>query len=244
MSGRDPPVSPDVSRRPFPADDAIARRIARLTEIGRPDFARGSPSTSPRARSSRARASTGWSDEFELDRSSRRHAPGPAGGDAACTCRRSPGSTSERSAWRPTTGDLILGGNVEVPGVDLAQTLHGEGFVCVRAFARGTSVAALATGEARPCGHCRQTIAEFAFSRDLALIDLAGHALSMADLYPWPFEPGRPRAAGDRPRRRRLAGPGDRGQIVCRAMSPTRSSPPAGALTSHTVDARRPSCSG
>lgn len=88
------------------------------------------------------------------------------------------------------TGDLILGGNVEFPGTDLATTIHGEGFVFTRAFARDTSVAVLAVGEARPCGHCRQTITEFAAWPDLELIDPLGHTLTMADLYPWPFEPG------------------------------------------------------
>ena len=87
------------------------------------------------------------------------------------------------------SGDLLLGGNVEVPGADLAATVHGEGFVFTRAFSRGTSIAVLAIGEARPCGHCRQTITEFADWRDLTLIDPLGHALSMADLYPWPFTP-------------------------------------------------------
>src|SRR4029077_6470118 len=57
-------------------------------------------------------------------------------------------------------------------------------------LARGTSVAVLAVGEARPCGHCRQTITEFAGWRDLTLIDPLGHALTMDDLYPWPFVPG------------------------------------------------------
>ena len=88
------------------------------------------------------------------------------------------------------TGDLILGGNVEFPGTDLATTIHGEGFVFARSFARDTSIAVLAIGEARPCGHCRQTITEFAAWRDLELIDPLGHTLAMADLYPWPFEPG------------------------------------------------------
>jgi cytidine deaminase len=87
------------------------------------------------------------------------------------------------------TGDLILGGNVEFPGVDLGQTIHAEGFVFVRAFARATTIAVLATGQARPCAHCRQTITEFAASRDLLLIDPLGHTLSMSDLYPWPFAP-------------------------------------------------------
>lgn len=87
------------------------------------------------------------------------------------------------------SGDLILGGNVEFPGHDLGSTLHGEGFICVRAFARDSAIEVLAIGEARPCAHCRQTISEFAWSGDLRLIDLLGHTLTMAQLYPWPFVP-------------------------------------------------------
>lgn len=88
------------------------------------------------------------------------------------------------------TGNLILGRNVEVPGTTLATTIHGEGFVMTRAAQRGTTVAAIALGEAHPCAHCRQYISEFSASRELILIDPVGHRLTMADLYPWPFDPG------------------------------------------------------
>lgn len=87
------------------------------------------------------------------------------------------------------SGDLILGGNLEFPGSDLSPTIHGEGFVATRAFARDRSLAVLATGEARPCGHCRQTLSEAATAADLELIDPLGHTLRLADLYPWPFVP-------------------------------------------------------
>ena len=87
------------------------------------------------------------------------------------------------------TGHLILGGNVEFPGASLAYTLHGEGFVFARAFSRGSTIAAIALGEAHPCAHCRQFISEFASATDLLLIDPLGHRLGMAQLYPWPFDP-------------------------------------------------------
>jgi cytidine deaminase len=87
------------------------------------------------------------------------------------------------------TGDLILGANIEFPGDHLPSTIHAEGFVFTRAFARDTSVAVLAIGEARPCGHCRQFILEFASSADLTLIDPLGHSLTMSQLLPWPFGP-------------------------------------------------------
>lgn len=88
------------------------------------------------------------------------------------------------------TGNLILGGNLEFVGTHLGTTVHGEGFVLTRAAARGTSIVTLALGEAHPCAHCRQYLSEFAPTRDMALIDPLGHRLTMAELYPWPFDPG------------------------------------------------------
>lgn len=87
------------------------------------------------------------------------------------------------------TGNLILGGNVEFPSTHLGFTIHGEGFVFTRAASRGTTIETIAIGEAHPCAHCRQYISEFAASRELTLIDPLGHRLSMAELYPWPFDP-------------------------------------------------------
>ncbi len=87
------------------------------------------------------------------------------------------------------TGNLILGGNVEFPGTHLGYTLHGEGFVFTRAMNRGRNVSVIAIGEAHPCAHCRQCLAEYAASDRLELIDPLGHTLTMAQLYPWPFDP-------------------------------------------------------
>ena len=87
------------------------------------------------------------------------------------------------------TGNLILGGNVEFPGTHLGFTLHGEGFVFTRAMSRGTNVSVVAIGEAHPCAHCRQCLAEYAQSDKLELIDPLGHTLTLAQLYPWPFDP-------------------------------------------------------
>ncbi|MBN9027265.1 MAG: hypothetical protein J0H20_17095 [Rhizobiales bacterium] len=87
------------------------------------------------------------------------------------------------------TGNLILGGNVEFPGSHLGYTLHGEGFVVIRAMSRGANISTLAIGEAHPCAHCRQCLAEYARCGELELIDPLGHTLSLAQLYPWPFDP-------------------------------------------------------
>lgn len=88
------------------------------------------------------------------------------------------------------TGGLLFGGNLEFPGSHPGHTVHAEGFLFTRAYLRGTTIAIMATGEAHPCAHCRQYISEFATSDDLVLIDPLGHRLTMADLYPWPFDPG------------------------------------------------------
>lgn len=87
------------------------------------------------------------------------------------------------------TGNLILGGNVEFPGTHLGFTLHGEGFVFTRAMSRGTDISVIAIGEAHPCAHCRQCLAEYGASDKLELIDPLGHTLTLAQLYPWPFDP-------------------------------------------------------
>jgi cytidine deaminase len=87
------------------------------------------------------------------------------------------------------SGDLLLGGNLEFPGVDLRATVHAEGSIAMRAHARGMSITTLAIDSARPCAYCRQTLVEFAWAHDLRVIDPAGHDRSVDDLVPWPFTP-------------------------------------------------------
>ncbi len=87
------------------------------------------------------------------------------------------------------SGDLLLGGNLELVGASIAQTVHAEGFVTLLARARATVLTALALAQARPCAHCRQVLAEMDGAADLRLIDPLGHELALADLYPWPFAP-------------------------------------------------------
>ncbi len=87
------------------------------------------------------------------------------------------------------TGNLVFGGNMEFPRTQLGFTIHGEGFVFTRAASRGTTISHIAISEAHPCAHCRQYLSEFAATRDLLLIDPLGHRLTMAQLYPWPFDP-------------------------------------------------------
>ena len=97
------------------------------------------------------------------------------------------------------TGDLVLGGNLEFPGSELGATIHAEGFVALRARRRGRSLATLAVRRASPCAHCRQTLAEFAEADALTIVDLRGYSVTLADLYPWAFEPSALDMLGDAP---------------------------------------------
>lgn len=98
-----------------------------------------------------------------------------------------------------TSGDLVLGGNLEFPGSSIANTVHGEGFVQLVARARGEAVAVLAATQARPCAHCRQLLAETDGAGALRLIDPQGHDLGLGELYPWAFAPGDLGEPGARP---------------------------------------------
>jgi cytidine deaminase len=87
------------------------------------------------------------------------------------------------------TGDLLLGANLEFPGSELTTTIHAEGFVALRARHRGRTLATLAVREARPCAHCRQTLAESASAGGLRLVDPLGNDRSLDELYPLAFRP-------------------------------------------------------
>lgn len=103
------------------------------------------------------------------------------------------------------TGNLVLGGNVEFAETHLGFTLHGEGFVFTRAMSRGTDISVIAISEAHPCAHCRQCLAEYAASDSLELIDQLGHTLTLAQLYPWPFDPAYLGEVGAQPGRELFA---------------------------------------
>ena len=99
------------------------------------------------------------------------------------------------------SGDLLLGGNLELPGAAIWQTVHGEGFVTLLARARGERLSTLLITQARPCAHCRQVLSEIEGGAGLLVIDPAGRRLRLADLYPWPFAPGDLGMAGALPDR-------------------------------------------
>jgi cytidine deaminase len=89
-----------------------------------------------------------------------------------------------------TSGELLPGGNLEFPGASIHDTVHAEGFVTLGARARGLSLDALAIGEARPCAHCRQVLAEMGWADRLRLIDPFGADVGLWDVYPAAFVPG------------------------------------------------------
>ncbi|MDQ1322678.1 MAG: cytidine deaminase [Chloroflexota bacterium] len=124
--------------------------------------------------------------------------------ETACALARPPVSGYRVGAvgLAARSGDLVLGGNLELSGASIWQTVHGEGAVTLLARARGELVATLALAQARPCAHCRQVLSEMdgahgsggraqgsGSGRGLRLIDPAGHDLRLADVYPWPFAP-------------------------------------------------------
>jgi cytidine deaminase len=178
-----------MSERPFRADPAIARRIARAMEAVGPAFTERVVAELGPGHVLPAAAVDGLVADFGL--AGARDAALLAL-PAATRLARPPisGFFVGAVGIEAGTGDLILGANLEFPGLDLGSTIHGEGFVATRIFQRDAALAVLATGEARPCAHCRQCLSEYAWSPDLEFIDPLGHTLSLAQLYPWPFVPG------------------------------------------------------
>jgi cytidine deaminase len=86
------------------------------------------------------------------------------------------------------SGALILGANVEFCAAPPSDTIHAEQFLFSRAHHRGVSLDLVAVS-ARPCGHCRQFMAEFAGRERLTILDPAGDRLTLAELLPWSFTP-------------------------------------------------------
>jgi cytidine deaminase len=86
------------------------------------------------------------------------------------------------------SGALILGANVEFRAAPASDTIHAEQFLFARAYHRGASLDLVAVS-ARPCGHCRQFMAEFAGAARLTILDPAGDRLTLAELLPWSFTP-------------------------------------------------------
>ena len=86
---------------------------------------------------------------------------------------------------RGKSGDIIMGGNLEFPGLALNMTIHGEQAAVLHALAHGeTGIAALAVN-GTPCGHCRQLLAEVN-DPDLELVSPRGvqpFAIALPDAF-------------------------------------------------------------
>lgn len=192
---------------PFPADTAVARRMAELSasvgpavvaevtaRIARPSGDAVAGSTLPAAEAAELAERHGLRSSVELALLAL---------PVASAIARPPISGYRVGAVgiERETGDLVLGGNLEIPGSELTTTVHAEGFVSLRARRRGATLATLAITEAHPCAHCRQTLAESAGADGLTIVDPLGHALSLADLYPWAFRPAALGMTGDEPAR-------------------------------------------
>ena len=175
---------------PFPADDEAAARLASLVATVGDAFA------------DRVRAATGDRGDLAFLAAEDAEALVAAFGlrsmreaailslPAAASLARPPISDYRVGAVGVIRGGgLVLGGNLEFPGASIHHTVHGEGFVTLRARALGVRLAELAIREARPCAHCRQVLAEMAWAEDLRIVDPAGRDVALWDLYPWPFVP-------------------------------------------------------
>ncbi len=193
---------------PFRADEAAARRLAQLeatlgsevvAAVEEVASASVAPDADPRAASTvpavdvaRLVARFGLASERELALLALPVADGLS--DAPLSGYRVAAAGIEAE-----TGDLVLGANLEFRGSDLTSTIHAEGFVSLRIRRRRGTLETLAVREAHPCAHCRQTLTEAASADELEIIDLAGHELTLADLYPWPFRPAALGVEGDHP---------------------------------------------
>ena len=190
------PLDRGLSVNPFTADLALRARVAELEASVGAEVREAASAVLARTRRDLARNLGGVLPRADADAICRHH--GLAAEELMLLVR----PLAEREAHPPVshfyvgvvgreveTGNLILGYNIEFPRTHIWNAVHGEGFVTTRAFSRGTTLNTIALSEAHPCAHCRQYLSEFARGTDLTLIDPLGHRLTLAALYPWPFDP-------------------------------------------------------
>lgn len=122
-----------------------------------------------------------------------------------------------------TTGTVYLGGNWEIAGPSIAQTVHAEQAAFVAAWHAGErGIAALAVTHS-PCGHCRQFLYE-TLGVDFPVYVAGAKRATLATLLPRAF------------------GPRDlKGATPLMAVKPVRLSLRGDALTALALDAARKS---
>jgi cytidine deaminase len=93
------------------------------------------------------------------------------------------------AAGRAASGNIYLGVNLEFPGNNLGQTVHGEQFVVTNAINHGeTKLDALAVSAA-PCGHCRQWLNELNDGGNLRVLTPNEPPALLSELLPKSFGP-------------------------------------------------------
>jgi cytidine deaminase len=90
---------------------------------------------------------------------------------------------------RGTSGAIYLGGNIEIPGDNLGQTVHAEQAALANAFMHDEPGIAVIAVSVPPCGHCRQFLYEFAERRDIEILLPEQPAIGLSALLPQPFGP-------------------------------------------------------
>jgi len=90
---------------------------------------------------------------------------------------------------RGSSGAVYLGGNIEIPGDNLGQTVHAEQAALANAFMHDEPGIDAIAVSAPPCGHCRQFLYEFAEGRDIEIQLADQPSIGLSALLPRPFGP-------------------------------------------------------
>ncbi|WP_105902688.1 cytidine deaminase [Vibrio gangliei] len=87
------------------------------------------------------------------------------------------------------SGNVYFGANIEIPGVQLNQTVHAEQSAISHAWMKGETGIKNITINHTPCGHCRQFMNELNQVDELSIQLPNRPSYSLADLLPESFGP-------------------------------------------------------
>ena len=93
------------------------------------------------------------------------------------------------SVARGVSGNLYLGGNLEVPHQALGFSVHGEQSVIANAYMHGDEGITAIAGTDAPCGHCRQFMNELSPGRDIQVNIQGSPTTRLSVLLPASFGP-------------------------------------------------------